>query len=209
MPWREQKSGSWDNILNAKATKRYGLCYVRLRLDTLETRLDPQSNRFRVVSCRLQSADHEPQVWNTRVSPGRIQFALLVHTPDRLEAVGDFVTKRGTNRVNRVGKPSGQDNQIVFLFPAPVEDDLVFGEATQLVSNKFTRDGSWDKSFSDSLVDVTLLHFDVPIDDLLTGASVEVEAAILGEAESLGHGSSLAAPRFESSFLHLLQQLVV
>lgn len=81
-----------------------------------------------MVSSRLEGPYHDPQVWHTCVSPGRVKLTLVVHTPNWLAAVGNIVTESAADGVNGVGEPGCKDDQIVSPFPVSVKNDLVLCE---------------------------------------------------------------------------------
>lgn len=81
-----------------------------------------------MVSSRLEGPYHDPQVWHTCVSPGRVKLTLLVHTPNWLAAISNIVPKGAADGVNGVGEAGCKDDQIVSPFPVSVKNDLVLGE---------------------------------------------------------------------------------
>lgn len=95
-----------------------------------------------MVSGRLEGSHHDPQVWHTCVSPGRVQLTLLVHTPNWLAAIGNIIAKSAAYRVNGVGEPGCKDDQVVSLLPVSVKNDLVLSETVG--SDQFVAGLCWD-----------------------------------------------------------------
>lgn len=59
------------------------------------------------------------------------------------------------------------------------------------------------------LINVALLYLDFTLNDLRTGAGIEVKAACLSVTKSLGRSVSLTSPCFEALILQSLEQVVV